>query len=323
MNDERVCSGRSQHARSRQSRRLQGSPRDHHSARGCRVAPPARFFATNSAHSPTTLSPNPRTPRRMPRLRQVSRFVRKPRPLSRAAMELLNAANGFRPLAAGLSHARILLVRLAHLRGSRLLPRRVGARRAAAGIRATSAAAGHHRRCADGRFVARPVAIHRRGVTTPKPVLRAALVDGLGPDYAEVLQTLPQTPSPSHPPHGMAHNDLARRRYVESVNIVHYGPHGRANLADVWRRRDLPRQGKAPVLVQIPGGAWALGWRRPQAYPLMSHLADRGWVIVALNYRVSPRNHWPDHIIDETRPGLGQGEHLRLRRGPEFRCDHR
>ena len=34
----------------------------------------------------------------MPRLRRVTRFVRKPRPLPRAAMELLNAANGFRPL---------------------------------------------------------------------------------------------------------------------------------------------------------------------------------------------------------------------------------
>jgi acetyl esterase/lipase len=82
---------------------------------------------------------------------------------------------------------------------------------------------------------------------------------------------------------------------------VSYGPHGRANLADIWRRRDLPRDGKAPVLVQVPGGAWVIGRRRPQGYPLMSHLAARGWVCVSLNYRVSPLHTWPDHIVDVKR----------------------
>lgn len=60
---------------------------------------------------------------------------------------------------------------------------------------------------------------------------------------------------------------MARRLYVEKTNIVAYGPHRRANLADIWRRRDLPRDGKAPVLVQVPGGAWVLGWRRPRRIP--------------------------------------------------------
>ena len=80
-----------------------------------------------------------------------------------------------------------------------------------------------------------------------------------------------------------------------------YGPHGRANLADIWRRRDLPRDGKAPVLLQVPGGAWMIGWRRPQAYPLMSQLVSRGWVCVSMNYRVSPLHTWPDHIVDVKR----------------------
>src|SRR5262249_42762608 len=92
-----------------------------------------------------------------------------------------------------------------------------------------------------------------------------------------------------------------RRRYAEKPNPVFYGPPGRATLADIWRQRDLPRDGKAPVLVQVPGGAWAIGWRRPQAYPLMSHLADRGWICVSLNYRVSPLHTWPDHIVDVKR----------------------
>lgn len=33
----------------------------------------------------------------------------------------------------------------------------------------------------------------------------------------------------------------------------------------------------------------------------MSHLAARGWVCVSLNYRVSPRHTWPDHIVDVKR----------------------
>ena len=38
---------------------------------------------------------------------------------------------------------------------------------------------------------------------------------------------------------------------------MQYGPHSRVNRADIWRRADLPRDGKAPVLLQVPGGAWA------------------------------------------------------------------
>ena len=82
---------------------------------------------------------------------------------------------------------------------------------------------------------------------------------------------------------------------------MRYGPHGGANLADIWRRSDLPRDGRAPVLLQVPGGAWAIGMRRPQGYPMMSDLAERGWVCVSMAYRVSPRNTWPDHIVDVKR----------------------
>ena len=100
---------------------------------------------------------------------------------------------------------------------------------------------------------------------------------------------------------GVWPTDLVRRRYVEKADIVQYGPHPRVNFADIWRRGDLPRDGKAPVLLQVPGGAWAIGMRRPQSYPLLSHLADRGWVCVSIDYRVSPRHTWPDHIVDVKR----------------------
>ena len=84
----------------------------------------------------------------------------------------------------------------------------------------------------------------------------------------------------------------------------------RANVADVWHRADLPRDGKAPVLLQVPGGAWAIGMRRPQAYPMLSHLADEGWVCVSMAYRVSPRNTWPAHIVDVKRALAWVKEHI-------------
>jgi acetyl esterase/lipase len=90
------------------------------------------------------------------------------------------------------------------------------------------------------------------------------------------------------------------RDYAHDSNIS-YGEYGSANLLDIWRRPDLDQNGKAPVLFQIPGGAWTTGNKRGQAHPLMSHLAELGWICVAINYRHSPRNTWPDHIVDVKR----------------------
>jgi acetyl esterase/lipase len=55
------------------------------------------------------------------------------------------------------------------------------------------------------------------------------------------------------------------------------------------------------VLVQIHGGGWVWGRKEGQAEPLMGHLAERGWVCVAPNYRLSPRATWPDQIVDVKR----------------------
>jgi acetyl esterase/lipase len=87
------------------------------------------------------------------------------------------------------------------------------------------------------------------------------------------------------------------RDYAHYTDIP-YGDYGSRNHLDIWRRPDLALDGRAPVLLQVPGGAWMVGGKRQQAYPLMSHLAELGWVCVAINYRLSPRSTWPDHIID-------------------------
>jgi acetyl esterase/lipase len=235
---------------------------------------------------------------------RLRRITSKPRPLARGAVELVNAANGLRPLARK-GYGTVLVfwfgwptseVPGLYFSASLLDALRRGRRGDFAGRRGKAALA---LTAASWAILG---VIRWRGVTTPGPVMEAGLREQLGPDYTDALADLPQTePKRRGRRNVPLGTSVVRRQYVEKSNIVSYGPHGRANLADIWRRRDLPRDGKAPVLVQIPGGAWVIGMRRPQAYPLMSHLAARGWVCVSIGYRVSPRHTWPDHIVDVKR----------------------
>jgi acetyl esterase/lipase len=91
---------------------------------------------------------------------------------------------------------------------------------------------------------------------------------------------------------------------------IPYGDAGKRNQLDIWRRADLSSDGRAPVLIQIHGGAWVMGSKESQALPLMSHLAERGWVCVAINYRLSPRATWPDHIVDVKRAIAWVKDHI-------------
>jgi len=87
-------------------------------------------------------------------------------------------------------------------------------------------------------------------------------------------------------------------RSVQAVrNIDYVGDGIRAHRLDIMRRRVDPPEG-APVLVYIHGGAWVIGDKREQGLPLLYEFARRGWVAVTINYRLSPRATWPDHIVD-------------------------
>ncbi len=229
--------------------------------------------------------------------------MRTPRPLTRGAIELLNAVNGLHPVSRN-PYVSVLVFWFGWPTSE--VP----------GLYATASMLDAVRRGRRGDFAGRkgklalaltaaswPVLamIRYRATTTPAPVLEAGLSQGLGPDYADELATLSGEPTRAGRRNLPLRTTVARRRFVDRQNIISYGPHGRANLADIWRRNDLPRDGKAPVLLQVPGGAWMIGWRRPQAYPLMGHLVSQGWVCVSMNYRVSPWHTWPDHIVDVKR----------------------
>jgi acetyl esterase/lipase len=132
--------------------------------------------------------------------------------------------------------------------------------------------------------------------------LKAALDDGLGTDRRTDSTGLWQRPAGDGTAKAPGALRMLRiyRDYAHDGDIS-YGEYGGANRLDIWRLPDLDRNGKAPVLFQIPGGAWSTGNKRGQAHPLMSHLVELGWVCVAVNYRHSPRNTWPDHIVDVKR----------------------
>jgi acetyl esterase/lipase len=133
--------------------------------------------------------------------------------------------------------------------------------------------------------------------------LTAALDQGLGArrrtDSAGLWQRPVSSDGLAKQP-GLVRMMRVYRDYAHDADIA-YGTHGAANYLDIWRRPDLDRAGQAPVLVQIPGGAWTSGNKRGQAHPLMSHLTELGWICVAINYRLSPRHTWPDQIVDVKR----------------------
>lgn len=136
----------------------------------------------------------------------------------------------------------------------------------------------------------------RRSANVLAEALRQA-----GVDHADEVRT--------RRPAGVLHGSVARRRY-RRVADVSYSEHGPFGALDVWHRADLPMDGRAPVLLQIHGGAWQMGDKIGQAEPLLGYLAERGWVCVTVNYRLAPAQHWPAMIVDVKRAIAWVREHI-------------
>jgi acetyl esterase/lipase len=137
-----------------------------------------------------------------------------------------------------------------------------------------------------------------------------ALVEGLGVDYVEQLDAKP-TPAELATPWRRLVNPF-RMRNVDVVvdKDVAYAPeHGRRGLLDVYRPA-AGATGGAPVLLQVHGGAWTIGSKDQQGIPLMQHLAAKGWVCVAINYRLAPRDPFPAQVIDVKRAIAWIREHI-------------
>ena len=94
-----------------------------------------------------------------------------------------------------------------------------------------------------------------------------------------------------------------------TCNIDYWGDGIKRHRLDVYQSRLAP-PGKAPVMVYVHGGAWVIGEKREQGKPMMYELVARGWVCVAINYRLSPKATWPDHIVDAKRAVAWVKEHI-------------
>ena len=102
---------------------------------------------------------------------------------------------------------------------------------------------------------------------------------------------------------------IKSRAVQVTPNIDYWGDGSRRHRLDIYRSRLSPLEG-APVMVYIHGGAWIIGDKREQGKPMMYELVARGWVCVAINYRLSPKATWPDHIVDAKRAVAWVKEHI-------------
>ncbi|MFL6164760.1 MAG: alpha/beta hydrolase fold domain-containing protein, partial [Ornithinibacter sp.] len=136
--------------------------------------------------------------------------------------------------------------------------------------------------------------------TRAKQHVDRALVEALGADYRELLTATHTDVDLATPVRQLAMPFRMVDDEVEVLKDIAYDTeHGKRGLLDVYR----PREGveKAPVLLQVHGGGWTVGDKEHQGIPLMLHMAARGWVCVAINYRLSPRDAFPAHLVDVKR----------------------
>ena len=124
-----------------------------------------------------------------------------------------------------------------------------------------------------------------------------SLLQDLGEDYKDKI--LPERKS-------LIDNDPGNKKWlkpfsfssphIESVKNITYGPNHR-NTLDLFKPKtlsDTPR----PVMLQIHGGGWMLGYGERQGLPLRNKLVEAGWIFVSINYRLSPDHKFPAHLID-------------------------
>jgi acetyl esterase/lipase len=122
-----------------------------------------------------------------------------------------------------------------------------------------------------------------------------ALREGLGAGYGEELSHTVEPGDLATPWRQLVWPFRMRNVDVERKRRLPYAPGGRRFELDIYHHRDLPAG--RPVLLQVHGGGWVMGNKDQQGIPLMLQMAARGWVCVAVNYPLSPRARWPEHLV--------------------------
>ena len=136
-----------------------------------------------------------------------------------------------------------------------------------------------------------------------------ALVEGLGVDYVEQLDAAP-TPADLATPWRKLLNPF--RMHEVGIRVeknLRYTDAGRRGLLDLYLPDEADLE-NAPVLLQVHGGGWTIGTKDQQGIPLMQHMASRGWICVAINYRLAPRDPFPAQVIDVKKAIVWIREHI-------------
>ncbi len=137
-----------------------------------------------------------------------------------------------------------------------------------------------------------------------------ALVEGLGVDYVEQLDEVPTPADLATPWRRLARPLRFADDGVRVISDLAYSEAGRRGRLDIYLPAGEDAIRDAPVLLQVHGGAWSVGAKEHQGRPLMNRMAAKGWVCVAINYRLSPRDAWPAHIVDVKRAIAWVGDNI-------------
>ena len=151
--------------------------------------------------------------------------------------------------------------------------------------------------------------LHIQSMESPL-YLGRALKEGLGENYRG---DIPDERQHALADHISSASWLRPFHFSRAGVCVHkhlpYGDAGERNLLDIYCP-ETAREGGFPVLLQVHGGAWIIGSKEQQGKPLMYHMAERGWLCVAINYRLSPQVAFPNHIVDVKKSIAWIREHI-------------
>jgi acetyl esterase len=85
------------------------------------------------------------------------------------------------------------------------------------------------------------------------------------------------------------------RHGVEVIPDLSYGPHGEANLLDIWRPK--ASADSLPVVLYVHGGGFR-SLSKDSHWIMALMLARQGYLVVSVNYRLSPEYAYPSHLQD-------------------------
>lgn len=91
-------------------------------------------------------------------------------------------------------------------------------------------------------------------------------------------------------------DSLKERSDMTRCDNLIYGPDPAFHTLDIYRPKN--REGaRLPVIINVHGGGWIYGSKEEYQYYCMT-LAEKGYAVVNMNYRLAPMFHFPSPVED-------------------------